>query len=76
MSFYKEEVAGEKTNYIHARAAAELLPPIAILHKLVDETLESGRRLDSFTAGDQELQAICEEFKQVYPSPSWDGCTY
>ena len=70
LSFYKEELEGETKNYICARAAAELLPPVDILRKLVDETLENGRQVEAIAAHDPELKSIWEGFRQVCIPPS------
>ena len=67
LSFYKEELEGETKNYICARASAELLPPVDILRKLVDETLENGRQIDAIAAHDHELKSIWKGFQQVRP---------
>ncbi|KAF8504991.1 isoprenoid synthase domain-containing protein [Hysterangium stoloniferum] len=37
LSFYKEELAGEKDNYVHLRADAENLSPLEVLATIVEE---------------------------------------
>jgi hypothetical protein len=37
LRFYKEEVAGEKTNYVHARALAEAKTPALVLTEIASE---------------------------------------
>lgn len=45
LSFYKEELAGEKDNYIHERALATGLPISSVLQELIMETISAVRRV-------------------------------
>ena len=65
LSFYKEELEGETHNYVHTRASLERIPPVDVLRKLIEETLDTANRLDRMTECDPELRALWEEFKQV-----------
>ena len=39
--FYKEELAGERNNYIHYQARCTGETPIQILHKICEEVLDA-----------------------------------
>ena len=65
LSFYKEELAGERSNYIHLRASAEELPPMEVLRQLVDEVLDTARRIEKITGTDRELHVLWNEYLQV-----------
>ena len=65
LSFYKEELAGERSNYVHLRASAEELPPMEVLRQLVDEVLDTARRIEKITGTDRELHVLWNEYLQV-----------
>lgn len=65
LSFYKEELAGETSNYVHLRAAAEQTSPWEVLHDLTEEVLDTARRIEEITANDPELYALWERYLQV-----------
>lgn len=65
MSFYKEEIAGEKGNYIHLRAAAEQLSPSEVLRRLINEVLDTADRIEQIVGEDAELAALWQGYLQV-----------
>ncbi|KAI0714028.1 terpenoid synthase [Cerioporus squamosus] len=66
LSFYKETLAGETDNYVHLRAAAEQKPPITVLQEVVDENLESIRKIEELAACQPGLTEICHSFVMGY----------
>ncbi|KAI0632043.1 terpenoid synthase [Trametes polyzona] len=66
LSFYKEELAGETSNYVNLRADAEQVSPWDVLHELVEEVLDTARRIDAITANDPELCALWNRYLQCY----------
>ncbi|KAH9846345.1 terpenoid synthase [Lenzites betulinus] len=66
LSFYKEELAQETANYIHLRASVEQTPPLVVLRKYADEILETTRRIERLAAGDAELAALWQGYKQHF----------
>ncbi|KAI0769049.1 terpenoid synthase, partial [Trametes elegans] len=66
LSFYKEELENETTNYVHVRAAVEQSSRLQVLQKLANEVLETQRRLDSMMADDEELAALWRGYVQGY----------
>ena len=74
LSFYKEELEGDTVNsYVHLRAATELVPPVEILERLVNETLDTIHVVNGIFAGDQEIARIWQEFVQVILLIYWDS---
>lgn len=65
LSFYKESLAGETDNLIHLRAAAEQKDPLSVLREVVEETLESIRKVEMLTAADPQLAKICRSYVVV-----------
>ncbi|KAH9940449.1 uncharacterized protein BXZ73DRAFT_75543 [Epithele typhae] len=65
LSFYKEELAHESTNYICLRAVAEHATSLDILRKVVEETLDNMRLIDATFSNDERLQFVWESLKQV-----------
>ncbi|KAI0366877.1 hypothetical protein BV20DRAFT_1055214 [Pilatotrama ljubarskyi] len=59
LSFYKESLDGETTNYISMRAVAERKDPLDVLRELSAETLESMARIELLTSSDPQLAHIC-----------------
>ncbi|KAJ8472883.1 hypothetical protein ONZ51_g8216 [Trametes cubensis] len=66
LSFYKEELAGETSNYVHLRADAESISPWDVLRHLTEEVLDTARRIDDITASDPELYALWNRYLQCY----------
>ncbi|KAH9846352.1 terpenoid synthase [Lenzites betulinus] len=66
LSFYKEELAGETSNYVHLRADAEQVSPWSVLRELTEEVLDTARRIDEITAKDPELCALWNRYLQCY----------
>ncbi|KAI0822036.1 terpenoid synthase [Trametes gibbosa] len=66
LSFYKEELAGETSNYVHLRADAEQVSPWTVLQELMEEVLDTARRIDEITAKDPELCALWNRYLQCY----------
>ncbi|KAI0352673.1 terpenoid synthase [Trametes cingulata] len=66
LSFYKEELAGETSNYVHLRADAEQASPWKVLRQLTEEVLDTARRIDVITAQDPELCALWNRYLQTY----------
>ncbi|KAI0822026.1 terpenoid synthase [Trametes gibbosa] len=58
LSFYKEELEQETTNYICVRAAAQQTSRLVVLRQHADEILETTRRIEHLAAGDAELAAL------------------
>ncbi|EJF61095.1 terpenoid synthase [Dichomitus squalens LYAD-421 SS1] len=66
LSFYKEELAGETNNYVHLRASAERTSTEEVLRRLVEEVLDSARRMDALTYEDSKLTALWRTYMQGY----------
>ncbi|KAI0741289.1 terpenoid synthase [Daedaleopsis nitida] len=66
LSFYKEEIAGERGNYIHLRAAAEQVSPLEVLRRLTDEVLDTAFRIEQIVCDDAELAALWQGYLQRY----------
>ncbi|KAI0643127.1 terpenoid synthase [Trametes meyenii] len=66
ISFYKEELAGETSNYVHLRADAEGISHWEVLRDLTEEVLDTARRIDEITAKDPELCALWNRYLQCY----------
>ncbi|RPD78014.1 terpenoid synthase, partial [Lentinus tigrinus ALCF2SS1-7] len=67
LSFYKETLAGETDNYVHMRANAENKSPFVVLQELVDENLESVRKIEKLGASQPRfLTEICHSFMMGY----------
>ncbi|KAH9889840.1 terpenoid synthase [Cubamyces lactineus] len=66
LSFYKEELAGEKNNYVHIRASAEQKSTEHVLRDLVDEASDTARRINVVLAEDPELLAFWDKYMQSY----------
>ncbi|KAI0775546.1 terpenoid synthase [Trametes elegans] len=64
LSFYKEELAGETSNYVHLRSDAERLSSWEVLHDLIEEVLDTARRVDQITAKNPELQALWHRYQE------------
>lgn len=67
LSFYKEELAGETSNYVHLRAAAEQVSPWEVLRDLTEEVLDTARRITDIVSRDPELGALWNRYLQVGP---------
>ncbi|KAG6844325.1 hypothetical protein H0H87_007731 [Tephrocybe sp. NHM501043] len=52
LSFFKEELAGETSTYIHTRATAEGRSPFTVLASLKDELCTASRNITRILAGD------------------------
>ena len=65
MSFYKEELVGETSNYAHLRASAEQTSPLDVLERLTEEVLDTAERIDKIIGPDEELRAIWHRYLQV-----------
>ncbi|CDO71708.1 hypothetical protein BN946_scf184915.g52 [Trametes cinnabarina] len=65
LSFYKEELAGERTNYVHLRVAAEQTSTENVLRKLVEEVSDTARRVKLVLADDIELLALWTKYMQA-----------
>ncbi|KAI0643152.1 isoprenoid synthase domain-containing protein [Trametes meyenii] len=57
MSFYKEELVGEMNNYVHLCAAAEQMTIPDVLQKLVDDVVDTARRVALVVSDDRGLSA-------------------
>ncbi|KAI0643174.1 terpenoid synthase [Trametes meyenii] len=62
LSFYKELLAGETDGHIHMRATAEGKPVLVVLKELVDEMLDTVRKVEDLTANDPQLGSICRSY--------------
>ncbi|KAK8044072.1 terpenoid synthase [Apiospora rasikravindrae] len=51
LSFYKEEVAGESTNYIHNRARCERKDPLTTVREVKQEVVDCVRRVNRILEG-------------------------
>ncbi|KAI9058170.1 terpenoid synthase [Trametes sanguinea] len=66
LSFYKEELAGERTNYVHLRMAAEQASAESVLRALVSEVSDTARRMKLVLADDPELLGLWSKYMQCY----------
>ncbi|KAI0662063.1 terpenoid synthase [Cubamyces menziesii] len=66
LSFYKEELAGEKNNYVHTRASAEQKSIEHVLRDLVGEASDTARRIKLVLAEDSELLSFWDRYMQYY----------
>ncbi|OSD07404.1 terpenoid synthase [Trametes coccinea BRFM310] len=66
LSFYKEELAGERTNYIHLRMAAEQTSAENVLRELVSEVSDTARRMKLVLSDDPELLELWNKYMQCY----------
>ncbi len=57
LSFYKEELAGERDNYVHDRALVTGKSIATVLTDLVNEIVESIERARSILKGEKEREA-------------------
>ena len=57
LSFYKEELAGERDNYVHDRALVTDKSISMVLTELVNELVESIERARSILKGEKEKEA-------------------
>ncbi len=73
LSFYKESLAGETDNLIHLRAAAEQKDPLTVLREVVEETLESIRKVEVLAAADPQLAEICRSYVVVSAGGAHEG---
>ncbi|KAK8085795.1 hypothetical protein PG997_007066 [Apiospora hydei] len=51
LSFYKEEIAGESTNYIHNRARCERKDPLAVVREVQQEVVDCVGRVNRILEG-------------------------
>ena len=65
LSFYKEEIAGETSNYVHLRAETEQTSPLEVLRRLTEEVLDSAERIERIVSEDRELSALWHQYLQV-----------
>ena len=56
LSFYKEELAGEKDNYIHSRARVMGQSPYVVLKDLADEVVAIAEQGRSILKGEKERE--------------------
>ncbi|KAI0670954.1 terpenoid synthase [Trametes maxima] len=66
MSFYKEELVGETNNYVHLCAAAERISTPDVLRKLVDDVVDTARRVALVVSDDRELSALWQRYVQTF----------
>ncbi|KAM5542953.1 hypothetical protein V8D89_003337 [Ganoderma adspersum] len=66
LSFYKEELSGDTTNYVHIRAATDESTPVDTLRLLADETLACEEKIGLLIGEDCELMAVWRSFEQGY----------
>lgn len=59
--FWKEEVAGETTNYIHNRARCEQKDPCVVVQEVADETVASYRRIQKILKGREPYLKACND---------------
>lgn len=69
MSFYKEQLAEEKDNYIHIRAATDEATVIKTLRLLADETLACIQQIELLIGKDSDLKELWHSSKQVSSYP-------
>ena len=69
LSFYKETLVGDTGNYIHMRATAERRPPLTVLEELIEENLDSARKIKKFAASQTGLTEICHSSLMVRQRP-------
>jgi hypothetical protein len=70
ISFYKEELAGERDNYVHDRARVTNKSIYAVLSDLVREVIESIDRARSILKGEKEKE-VWEKFLAGYVAYHW-----
>ncbi|KZT73357.1 terpenoid synthase [Daedalea quercina L-15889] len=75
LSFYKEELAGEKDNYIHERAMATGRSTSMVLREVIDETVAAVRRV-RYVLGDTDARAAWENFAAGYIRVHTDNPRY
>ena len=75
LSFYKEELAGEKDNYIHERALATGRPTSIVLQELIDETISAVQRV-RYLLRDADALAAWENFAAGYIRVHTDNPRY
>ncbi|KAF8523921.1 isoprenoid synthase domain-containing protein [Hysterangium stoloniferum] len=66
LSFHKEELAGEKGNYVHIRANMENLTPLEVLANMAEELLISRDTIHAALAQDPGALAIWKLSEQGY----------
>ncbi|KAJ8487893.1 hypothetical protein ONZ51_g3892 [Trametes cubensis] len=66
LSFYKETLVGDTGNYIHMRATAERRSPLTVLEELIEENLDSARKIKKFAASQTGLTEICHSSLMGY----------
>ncbi len=57
LSFYKEEVSGERGNYLHSRATVTQKDVNDVLKEVIREVVEAVERVRSVLNGDKEKEA-------------------
>ncbi|KAH9923689.1 Trichodiene synthase-domain-containing protein, partial [Fomitopsis serialis] len=75
LSFYKEELAGEKDNYIHERALATGRPTAQVLQELTGETIAAVKRV-RYVLRDTDARAAWENFAAGYIRVHTDSSRY
>lgn len=63
-------MAGETSNYVHLRAAAEQLSPLEVLRQLTAEVIDTAERIKSIIGADGELAELWETYLQVHQTCS------
>ncbi|KAI0755157.1 terpenoid synthase [Daedaleopsis nitida] len=64
LSFYKEELAGERRNYMHMRADAEQVPVIEVLRTLANELVDCNKTVEKLAGDDCELASVWSQYVQ------------
>ncbi|KAI0769053.1 terpenoid synthase [Trametes elegans] len=66
LSFYKEELAGETNNCVHMRATVEQITIEETLSRLVEEVLETAKRITAIAAHDEKLAQTWMRYMHGY----------
>ncbi|KAI0648781.1 hypothetical protein C8Q79DRAFT_470852 [Trametes meyenii] len=66
LSFYKEELVGGTHNYVRIRSAADQTSPEIVLRQLIEEVVDTARRVDIIVADDAGLSNIWTPYKKAY----------
>ena len=75
LSFYKEELAGEKTNFVHDRALVTGKSVSEVLSELLDEVVTAVERARVLLKGEKEKQ-VWERFIAGYVAYHFHSARY
>lgn len=65
ISFYKESLADDTTNFVHMRAATQGKEPLQVIRELIEDTADVVHRLNGIFKGNPRLDTLCRAFLQV-----------